>query len=100
MRTDSNCPGGRPMNKLTVLLAAGMIAGASGLAFAQGGGSSGAAPGDAHPPGALKQGGIPPAAAMRRGDDMNPANTGGVANPGQTKKVKMTKAKKKKHSDM
>jgi hypothetical protein len=28
--------------------------------------------GDAHPPGALKQGGVPPAAVMRRGDDMAP----------------------------
>ena len=36
-------------------------------AFAQG-----PKPGDASPPGALKQGGIPPAAAMRRGDDMGP----------------------------
>jgi hypothetical protein len=28
--------------------------------------------GDANPPGALKQGGVPPAAVMRRGDDMGP----------------------------
>jgi hypothetical protein len=28
--------------------------------------------GDANPPGALRQGGAPPAAVMRRGDDMGP----------------------------
>ena len=28
--------------------------------------------GDAHPPGALRQGGVPPAAVTRRGDEMAP----------------------------
>lgn len=84
------------MTKFTVLLAAGMIAGASSFALAQSGGAgSGPSPGDARPPQALKQGGIPPAAAMRRGDDMAPANTGGVANAKMTKK-----ASKKKHKQM
>lgn len=82
------------MRKVSVLLAAAMIAGGSTFALAQAGGGAGAGgegpkPGDARPPGALKQGGIPPAAAMRRGDDMAPMNTGGTA------KVKMTKKKKK-----
>ena len=83
------------MRKVSLLMAAALIAGSSTFALAQGGGAGGEGPkpGDARPPGALKQGGIPPAAAMRRGDDMAPANTGGVA------KVKMTK-KKKKTKDM
>ena len=84
------------MRKVSLLLAAAVIAGSSTFALAQGGGTGGAGgegpkPGDARPPGALKQGGIPPAAALRRGDDMAPANTGGVANVKMTKKKKKTK---------
>jgi len=53
-------------------------------AFAQAGGAGGGAGGaggaggepprlgDANPPGALRQGGVPPAAVIRRGDDMAP----------------------------
>ena len=60
------------MNRLSALLAAAIVAGGATVAFAQ----SGPAPGDAHPPGALFRGGIPPAAAaMRRGDDMAPIET-------------------------
>lgn len=82
------------MRKVSMLLAAAVIAGSSTLVLAQAGGAGGEGPkpGDARPPAALKQGGIPPAAALRRGDDMAPANTGGVAN---VKGAKMSKKMKK-----
>lgn len=60
--------------KLSALIAAGLIVGSATLAMAQGG-AGGEPPrlGDANPPrAALKSGGVPPAAAMRRGDDMAP----------------------------
>jgi hypothetical protein len=65
-------------SSIGILTAAVLMAGSS-FAFAQdGGGTSGGAGGepprlgDANPPGALRQGGVPPAAVIRRGDDMAP----------------------------
>ena len=56
------------------LLAAALIAAGSTMAAAQGGGAGGepARLGDANPPGALRQGGVPPAAVLRRDDAMAP----------------------------
>ena len=84
------------MTKSKILLAAALLAGSCSFAMAQGGGGGmeGPKPGDAHPPGALNKGGIPPAAAARRGDDMAPVNTGGVAPMGKHA------MKKKKHHSM
>jgi hypothetical protein len=68
------------MRKFSMMLAAALIAGSTSLALGQAGGGGGGAggegpkPGDAQPPGALKRGGIPPAAAARRGDDMAPVS--------------------------
>jgi hypothetical protein len=96
-------PGGlKPMTKSKILLAAALLAGSCTVAMAQAGGSGGSGgtgfegpkPGDAKPPGALNQGGIPPAAAARRGDEMAPANTGGVAPIGKSATNKSMKHKK------
>ncbi len=54
------------MKRLITLTAVLMIAGGT-AALAQG-----AHLGDANPPGALRQGGVPPAAVMRRDDAMAP----------------------------
>jgi hypothetical protein len=90
------------MTKSKILLAAALLAGSCTVAMAQAGGSSGTSgtgfegpkPGDARPPGALNRGGIPPAAAARRGDDMAPVNTGGVAPAGKVATNKSMKHKK------
>lgn len=59
------------MKRLGLITAAVLIAGSSG-AFAQAGGEPPRL-GDANPPrAALKQGGVPPAAVIRRGDEMAP----------------------------
>ena len=55
--------------RLTAITTLFVIAGAA-AALAQGGEPPRL--GDANPPGALRQGGVPPAAVMRRGDDMAP----------------------------
>jgi hypothetical protein len=80
------------------IVTAAFIAVGTTFAFAQAGGGMGAGGAggepprldDAHPPGALKQGGIPPATAVRRDDYLAPA----VQQRVQSKQVQGKEAQK------